>query len=213
MSALMPNIRELRDNLRETGWHMTGFPFTYKSVHYSVLCENLDNLLKHNDHSIILLTFIDNGQPDRQLKIEANSARFYVDAKTLREYFHISYSANLGDILSQFYSTFSTFIPREVSLNISEEIKSSIVATLCSRDGDNPKAIFCFSVYRNGIDPRSGQQKHRRIFNQDRARLLVPDLYEFFKDDTTISFCFSTEKEREQPSNVIIQKYASRYGR
>lgn len=213
MSAAMPNIIKLRDDLRKTGWHMTGFPFVYKNTSYSVLCENLDNLSKRNSLAIVLLTFIDNAEPNRQLKVEANSATFYTDAKTLREYFRISYSKNLGDILSQFYSHFSSYVPENTPLNIAGEIKSAMISTLCDRDGDDPNARFCFSVYRNGIDPRSGKQKYRRIFNQDRAKLLVPDLYEYFKHDRTISFCFSADESKEQPPHVIIQKYSSRYGK
>lgn len=210
MPALMPNIKLLRDDLRRKNWHMTGFSFKYNGCIYSVLFENLDNITRKNELAIVALSFIDNANPAREARFEANSAKLFVSPQELRSYFRIKYSENCGDIFKQFYGSFGNAIPDSIPTQIPIEIKKQLIEKLCGYDGDNPNAVFCFDVHRNGVDSRTGKQRFRRIFNDNRAKLLRNDLYEYFANDPTISFCFSADARKEETTYAIIRKYVER---
>src|SRR5699024_3692257 len=100
MPNLMPNITLLRDDLKSRGWCITAFQFCYKQIDYIVLFEVLDKKIEKNQYYIALLTFLDL-ENNRDLKLRANSQSFDVDAREFREFFHIDYAPNLGDLFSQ----------------------------------------------------------------------------------------------------------------
>lgn len=47
----------------------------------------------------------------------------------------------------------------------------------------------------------------RSEFNSDKAKLLRKGLFEHFKDDKTISFCFSIYPEKENDDAEILKKF------
>lgn len=69
---------------------------------------------KKNKYALVQLTFFQLNNLDYSLKVEANVNGLLIDAKTLRTYFGIKYSENLGDILSQFADKLNDFIPAKV---------------------------------------------------------------------------------------------------
>lgn len=61
---------------------------------------------------------------------------------------------------------------------------------------------YCFKVKRN---PKSYT---RSSFNDNKTRLLRPELYEHFKHDNTISFCFSSEIQYEKIDSEIMEVFS-----
>lgn len=54
-----------------------------------------------NQYALVKLHFMKSNDLSDDLQVEANSKNLIVDAKTLRLYFGIEYSDNMGDILCQ----------------------------------------------------------------------------------------------------------------
>lgn len=114
MVNVFENLKLLKLDMKDKGWVIDSFYFRYKQQNYIVLvklfekrkssriCSVKTRILKENDFSDMLAVY-------------ANSVKLYTDTKTIREYFGIEYSSNLGDVLFQFSQTLARFIPTEVS--------------------------------------------------------------------------------------------------
>lgn len=202
MPLWLSNIPVLLNNLRDNNWHITSFLFKYKNVKYIVLFEDLKCLSSQLDNYFVLLTFIDSSDIERVLTVRANSSHFEFQVKEFREYFGIEYTDNLGDVFHQFYTYFNRFIPLNINLHYTVLEKELIVNRLNQRDGDNN--ICCYAVKRNPMV--NGKQYHRSIFNEEKCRLLKPELYKYFKNDNTISFCFRNENELS--TDIILTNFA-----
>lgn len=201
----MENIKILRDELRKLGWHITAFLFRYKSIEYIVLFENFDNIRGDNKLWPVILTFIDRSDPDRRLETKANAVRFE-KAEEIRTFFRVADRENSGDFFSQFYSNFGKHIPR-FPQKPDKEVKDLILTQLDRRDQADPAARNCFAVKRNG--KRDGKQLIRSLFNANKTQLLRPTLYDHFKNDNTISFCYSTTQP-DLPDTEIIARFAAK---
>lgn len=139
------------------------------------------------------------------LILPVNSNGFMIkDVKTFRLFFNIDFSENLGEILQQFNKYFSSFIPIEVNPNKSETLKETMVSSLSRSDSQDPTKIYCFTVKRN---PNNNT---RTVFNDNKTKLLRPNLYLKFKEDTTISFCYSQNKNDEDSDEEILLKFINR---
>ena len=87
-------------------------------------------------------------------------------------------------------------------VNISEIEKISMVNSLSISDAEDPRKIYCRNVKRNP----EGQK--RSMFNADKAKFLRKSLFEHFKDDKSVSFCFSIYPEKENDDAEILKKFA-----
>lgn len=67
---------------------------------------------------------------------------------------------------------------------------------------DEPKKIYCCGVKRN--EPG----KHRTNFNAAKTNRLRYDVYEEYKDDNTISFLFSEDKDKNKTLEQIRHNFA-----
>lgn len=128
--------------------------------------------------------------------------------RNFEHFFGIEYGNNLGDIFQQFYSYFSKSIPEQVPKNLNKTQTSSCVKQLSQKKGETD-GQYCFNVFRNGKDSKQ-RQKHRSYYNADKARLLRPTLFNHFKKDSTISFCFTTDKSKEKKDLELIHIFAER---
>lgn len=64
------------------------------------------------------------------------------------------------------------------------------------------KKIYCTMVCRNPED------KKRSEFNSDKTKLLRSELYKCFKDDESISFCYSAELTKENDDATILKNFS-----
>ena len=200
---MLSKLKQLKEDMEENEWTITSFLFTYKSIKYVVLVKRfIDNVKKRDPYALVKLDFFKANDLSCTLSAEANSKKILIDARTLREYFGIEYSENLGDILMQFSKRFGEFIPVSVPLQFSELEVGLIIKSLSKGDSEDPNKVFCYKVRRN---PK-GQM--RSLYNADKTKILRLPLFNYFKDDKSISFCYSTEKKDENDDATILYNFS-----
>lgn len=202
---IFENLRLLKKDMEENGWVIDAFSFSYKSVDYVVLVKLYQkDEVKENRYALLKLEFLKTLNIDDNLIVPANSRELLTDTKTLREYFGIEWSANLGDILRQFSEHLAQFIPEKVNSSKNDDLKIAMTKSLSESDSENPSKIYCYGVRRNS------DNRKRSIFNDNKSRLLRPKLYEKLMNESTVSFCYSSTKERENSDGEIIKSFTKR---
>lgn len=200
---MLSKFKQLKEDMEKNDWTITSFLFTYKSIKYVVLVKRfIDNVKKRDPYALVKLDFFKANDLSCTLSAEANSKKILIDTRTLREYFGIEYSENLGDILMQFSKRFGEFIPVSVPLQFSELEVGLIIKSLSKGDSEDPNKVFCYKVRRN---PK-GQM--RSLYNADKTKILRLPLFNYFKDDKSISFCYSTEKKDENDDATILYNFS-----
>ena len=189
---MLSKFKQLKEDMEKKEWTITSFLFTYKSIKYVVLVRRfIDNVKKRDPYALVKLDFFKANDLSCTLSAEANSNRILIDARTLREYFGIEYSENLGDI------------PDSVPLQFSELEIGLMIKSLSKSDSEDPNKVYCYKVRRN---PK-GQM--RTLFNADKTKLRRESLFNYFKDDKSISFCYSTDKNEENDDATILYNFSS----
>lgn len=202
---IFENFRLLKSDMEAKGWVIEAFSFNYKNVDYVVLVKLYqDHEVKFNRYALLKVEFLKANDIDDNLIVEANVRELFTDARELREYFGIEWAENIGSILRQFKEHFAQFIPDKVDLSKSNLFKTAMNKSLSESDSEDPNKIYCYGVRRN---PDNGT---RSIFNDNKSRLLRPKLYEKFKGDNTVSFCYSPNSEREKSDAEIIRNFTNK---
>jgi len=202
---IFENLKLLKDDMERKGWVIEAFPFNYKKVDYVVLVKLYqDNEVKESRYALLRMEFLKTYDFNDNLVVPANARELLTDAQTLREYFGIEWSENLGNILRQFSENLAQFIPDEVDLSKSSLLKRAMTKSLSESDSEDPCKIYCYAIRRN---PDNGK---RSMFNDNKSRLLRPKLYEKVKDDHTVSFCYSSSDEREKNDAEIIKRFTKK---
>lgn len=197
---MLENLKSLKEDMKNNGWTICSFIFKYKNKNYIVLVKRFVGSVKRiSEYALVKLEFM---KETDLLEVEANSNRLLIDAKTLREYFGIEYSNNLGDIINQFSNQLGDSIPTNIKMNISDIEKQAMVRSLSISDSEDPEKIYCTMVRRNP------EGKKRSEFNSDKTKLLRGELFKYFKDDESISFCYSKELEKENDDATIIKNFS-----
>lgn len=200
---MLENLKSLKEDMKNNGWTICSFIFKYKNKNYIVLVKrfvrNVQRILKY---ALVKLEFMKETDLTDLLEVEANSNGLLIDAKTLREYFGIEYSNNLGDIINQFSNQLGDSIPTNIKMNISDIEKQAMVRSLNMSDSEDSEKIYCTMVHRN---PKG---KKRSEFNSDKTKLLRSELFKYFKDDESISFCYSKEPEKENNDATILKNFS-----
>lgn len=129
-----------------------------------------------------------------------------VSIATIRNFFGVEYQENIGDFMQQFYEYLARFIPDVVSDRKTKREKQCMVSSLSRSDGEEENRIYCYQVRRN---PNVNNHQYvRSIYNDNKTRLLRPALYEEYKDDDTISFCYIEDREKEKTDIEIKVNFA-----
>lgn len=200
---MLSNLKLLNDDMKNKGWIITSFTFRYKTVNYIVLVKRfLSEEKKGNKYSLVKLEFMKENNLEDSLLVEANSNQIFVDAKIFREYFGIAYVPNLGDIFKQFYGIFGKSIPSIIKIVNTDFEKAAMVKSLSISDSEDPTKIYCTNVRRNP----EGQK--RSVFNSDKTKILRPRLYEYFKDEESISFCYSNDECKNNDDPTILKNFS-----
>lgn len=160
------------------------------------------HIKKKNLYALVLLEFLEKNNLTHALKAEANLICLLIGAQELRNFFGIEYSSNLGDILSQFTNRLNKFIPKTFNERPSKEQMEVMSISLSKSDSEDSNKKYCFGFKRN---PKGYS---RSSFNDNKARLLRPNLYKYFKADNTISFCFSSEIQSEKTDSEIMEVFS-----
>lgn len=200
---MLSNLKLLNDDMKNKGWIITSFTFRYKTINYIVLVKRfLSEEKRENKYSLVKLEFMKENDLEDSLLVEANSKQIFVDAKNFRKYFGIAYVPNLGDIFKQFYGIFGKSIPSTIKIVNTDVEKKAMVKSLSISDSEDPTKIYCTNVRRNP----EGQK--RSVFNSDKTKILRPRLYEYFKDEESISFCYSNDECKNNDDATILKNFS-----
>lgn len=202
-NMVLSNLKALRDDMKKQGWTISSFIFVYKKIEYVVLVKLFeDKDKKKNKYALVKLCFLRHGNTNDMLEVEANSYGLIVEVKTLIEYFNIEFKENIADIMAQFCARLAGYIPSVVLDNISEIQKIAMVKSLSISDSQSPDKIYCTKIKRN---PKG---YNRTVFNSNKTRILRPTLYDIFKDDSSVSFCYDSSAAKENDDSTILKNFA-----
>ncbi len=197
---MLENLTELKNDMQAKKWTICSFIFSYKEIEYIVLVKRfVGKEVRKNKYALVKLHFMKSSSLSDELVVEANNKGILIDAKTLREYFGIEWSENLGDILSQFTERLGKAIPEKVPVVISDIQKKAMVNSLSKSDSEDPSKIYCTGTRRNP----EGQK--RSEFNADKTKLLRKNLFDALSNDETISFCYSADQTKEKSDPEILK--------
>lgn len=200
---MLENLKYLKNDMVAKKWTICSFIFVYKRVEYIVLVKRfVGREQRIEEYALVKLHFIEADNLYHELQVEANSQRLIVEARTLREFFGIEYGDNLGDILKQFTNQLGESIPKKVPEQRTAAEQAALVNSLSRSDAENSNKIYCYGVKRNS---NGGQ---RSEFNSDKTKLLRPDLFRYFENDTSISFCYSDDINKENNDSEILRKFS-----
>lgn len=198
------SFKLLKNDMIDKGWVIDAFPFNYKDCDYIVLAKLYQEGEKKPQYALMKVEILKSENIDERLTAPVNANGFLIEAKPLREFFNIEYGGNLGDLLSQFNAYFSQFIPTHVNLGKPQNLKEAMIASLSKSDGEAPDRLYCYAVRRNPEDQK------RTPFNDNKTRLLRPNLYAEFESDLSISFCYSINIHDEERDAEVIAKFTNR---
>ena len=200
---MLENLKYLKNDMVAKKWTICSFIFVYKRVEYIVLVKRfVGREQRIEEYALVKRHFIEADNLYHELQVEANSQRLIVEARTLREFFGIEYGDNLGNILKQFTNQLGESIPKKVPEQRTAAEQAALVNSLSRSDAENPNKIYCYGVKRNS---NGGQ---RSEFNSDKTKLLRPDLFRYFENDTSISFCYSDDINKENNDSEILRKFS-----
>ncbi len=200
---LLSNLKELKSDMVNKDWTICSFIFRYKGIEYIVLVKRFVGTEKRgNPCALVKLHFIKSNDLSDDMQAEANSRGLIIEAQMLREYFGIEYTNNLGDILQQFTERLGSVIPKSVPECISDIERTAMVRSLSRSDSENPNKIYCNKVKRN---PDGGR---RSEFNADKTKLLRASLFEYFRNEPNISFCYYADPAMENDNATILRNFS-----
>lgn len=200
---LLGNLKELKNDMINKDWTICSFIFKYKETEYIVLVKRFVGTEKRkNQYALVKLHFMKSDNLGDDMQVEANSNGLIIETQKLREYFGIEYADNLGNILKQFTERLGNAIPKTIPAGISDIERTAMVHSLSKSDSEDPNKIYCNKVKRN---PNGGQ---RSEFNADKTKLLRVSLFEYFRNDSSISFCFYADPKMENDDTTILRNFS-----
>jgi hypothetical protein len=206
LANIFEDLRSLKVDMEKKGWCIDSFTFKYKQQNYIVLVKLYEDGEEKPQYGLLKIEFLEKENFNNNLLVHANSVQLLVDVKILRKYFNIEYSNNLGDILEQFNQLLSKHIPTEVIEGKSSTEQTAMVYSLSQSDSENPNKLYCYKVKRNP-KRKDSSLGERSPFNDNKTRILRPELYEKLKTEKNISFCYSEDPEDEKTDEEIINNW------
>ena len=203
------NLPLLLSDMEKKFWIIDSFRFVYKEVNYIVILKLYkENERKPSQYAMAKVEFI-------KREAEHNSIKAYIDfynvcfnsAYEFCEFFGIEAGNANRDLFDDFSEIFSHYIPSEKTLDKTPEERMLIGKRA---EGNNPNAIYCFDVRRNG-KREDGTPNTRSIENSNKAQTLRPSLYERFYEDSNLSFFFSDNPDDERSDMEILNSFAGRH--
>ena len=202
------NLPNLLSSMEKKGWIIDSFLFKYKKEDYVVILKLYsDAERKPSKHAKVKLEFIRANNINESIHAYAD---FYEVHFNSIDEFSVFFNVERGNanrnLFKDFSEIFSGYIPDE-----KHEEKHGIIQQIQGSrcEGNNPNAIYCYDVRRNGeID---GRKNTRSKANSNKAYTLRRSLYEKYKEDKNLSFFFSDRLEDERADEEIINQVAVRH--
>lgn len=209
MNIRFHTLPSLLSDMEKKNWVIDAFQFTYNTIPCYCLLELYDkNEKKPSKNAKLKLEFIRQDNPNKSIKAYADFQE--VKFKSVSEFcnfFNIKGNGNYRDLFINFADFFSTVLPKEITKNKPRTEERLIAKRL---EPDNPNAIYCFDIRRNGHD-ENGNNNVRSVRNSQKAEMFCSDLYKRFKSDTNLSFFFSENPSDEVKLDEILKRFSDRY--
>lgn len=205
---LFKTLPFLLKDMEEKEWIIDSFSFRYKAKQYIVILTRYkENEKKPSQFAKAKVEFISRNNTNYSISgfIDFYNVWFN-NKKDFCDYFGVEIGDAKRDLFKDFSRIFSKFIPREKTLSKSDVEKKLIGSRA---EGNNPNAIYCYDVRRNGRN-KTGSLNKRSIENSNKAETLRPHLYERFCNDTNLSFFFSDNRGDERSDLDILNMFAER---
>lgn len=208
MNIRFHTLPSLLSDMEKKNWVIDAFQFTYNTIPCYCLLELYDkNEKKPSKNAKLKLEFIRQYNPNKSIKAYADFQE--VKFKSVSEFcnfFNIKGNGNYRDLFINFADFFSTVLPKEITKNKPRTEERLIARRL---EPDNPNAIYCFDIRRNGHD-ENGNNNVRSVRNSQKAEMFCSDLYERFKSDTNLSFFFSDNPDEEVGLDEMLRRFSER---
>lgn len=202
---MLDHLKLLVADMKNLGWIIDGFLFSFHHYRYYVLVILYQEGEYKPAYALAKLQFVDSQDTNRTYIIHANSRDFIdLDIKSFRDFFHIPFGNSLGDVISDFKQSLNIDIPIKVYQDKDKFLQKSIIDYMVGSDSKDPNKKYCIGVKRNKVG------EFRTDFNDNKARLLAPEVYHYFSHDKTLSFCFSENPEDKKDDAEIIRKFLER---
>lgn len=201
----LDRLYELGNNLKKAGRHITVLDYSYNSVNCEVIFHRLPGA--YQKIWTIKLSFYNPDDHSNDFYCYANRVRMSFDAGEFAAFFHIAYGGggHMRDVIEEFYENFgksiNTTIPDSYDGTDRDTMERYIYQNESIDDRDR--------IYIYDVRPTRGV---RSELNNDKAATLCPEIYAEFREDTTLSFFFSPNKDDECSLDQIIEKIKRRNG-
>lgn len=179
---MLTNLCLFLDAMNAQQWHMASFLYSYNGVRTAVSVEDLYCFEPNAPRTICRLTFFDLDDEARRLVTEASKWSFQVNVRDIKDFFRVGYKEDIRGFLEDFYSHFDRNTP-PVPAEEPTEAEESAIKKCYQSHGENPYTN-CYGIIHN----RDNGQ--RRLCNEEKAKRYAFEVYEHYKNDTNISFCF-----------------------
>lgn len=205
---LFKNLPSLLNDMEQKGWIIDSFPFRYKEEGYLVILTLYrENQRKPSKYAKAKVEFVKRSNINDSINGYIDFYNVYFHSKKeFCDFFGVEIGNANRDLFKDFSKIFANFIPKEKKFNKSDTEKRLIGSRA---EGNNPKAIYCYDVHRNG-KKENGSLNQRSIENSNKAQSLRPELYEHYCGDMNLSFFFSENLEEEKSDEEIMAIFANR---
>lgn len=206
---LFNNLPYLLKDMENKSWIIDSFPFQYKRKQYIVILK----LFKESDkkpskYAKAEVEFITSNNINSSIKGYIDFFNVHFDnVKVFCDFFGVEIKNANRNLFQDFSRIFSKFIPNEKTIYKNDHKESKLIGSRA--EGNNPNAIYCFDVRRNG-SRNDGLLQKRSTKNSNKTQSLRPELYKKFCSDKNLSFFFSDKKEDEKSDPEIMRAFSKR---
>ena len=203
------NLRDLLNDMKSKNRTIEAFPFNYNQVQYAVILTRYKPNEPRPKHAQAKLEFFNLNSGNSIFAYADFYEVHFGNATDFINFFKINVqvgTATIREIFQSFSNVFADFIPTHTKKGL-DIIYKKIVATRL--EPNSPNTIYCYDVRRNGKD-KAGNPNHRSVENNEKAKILRPELYEKFKADSNYSFFFSDNPSDEKTDAEIIREVTNR---
>ena len=199
----LSNFNILKSNLRRLDRLVSVLKFEYNGITCYMVFHVLDKPI--DLIWTIELTFHNPQDKTYDFECYANQQRMSFEFSQFANFFHIAKGDGTHKValVQNFYSylnnTMDTNVPERYS-----NIEAQYMCNCILHNSKNDQKIYITNVKRNW-----GERK-RTPYNNDKAAALYPDIYNEFRNQIEISFCFSDQKEDERTLIQILEKIRHR---
>jgi hypothetical protein len=204
----LENLPNLLNDMKNKSYVIDSFPFTYNTISTIVIIKTYYKTeRKPHKYAYAKLEFINSKNITDSITAYCDFFEVHFNnAEMFYRFFNISHGIGSRAVFIAFAECFAKAIPNQKVIDKVDPIERRLLGG--RSEGNNPNAVYLFEVRRNGLK-ENGERKKRTIENSNKTETLRKYIYDKYKDDDHLSFCYSDSPERELEDDEIIKRFAS----